>query len=44
MEGDKIVVDARVSPFIMMGHAYVAATRVTSFKNIAILNTKKNKF
>jgi hypothetical protein len=37
MEGDKIVIDARVSPF-MMGHTYVATTRVTSFKNISILN------
>jgi hypothetical protein len=38
MEGDQIVVNGRVSPF-MMGHTYVALTRVTSFKNIAILNT-----
>ena len=38
MEGDKIVIDGRVSPF-MMGHTYVANSRVTSFKNIAILNT-----
>lgn len=38
MEGDRIVIDARVSPF-MMGHTYVACSRVTSFKNIAILNT-----
>lgn len=38
MEADRIVVDARVSPF-MMGHTYVALTRVTSYKNIAILNT-----
>jgi hypothetical protein len=40
MEGEKMVIDGRVSPF-MMGHAYVAATRVTSFKNIAILNTEE---
>jgi len=38
MEGDKIVIDARVSPF-MMGHTYVANSRVTSYKNIGILNS-----
>ena len=36
MKGDKIVIDARVSLF-MMGHTFVATTRVRSFKNIAIL-------
>ena len=38
MEAERIVVDARVSPF-MMGHTYVALTRVTAYKDIAILNT-----
>jgi ABC-type bacteriocin/lantibiotic exporter with double-glycine peptidase domain len=37
MEGDQIVIDARVSLF-MMGHTYVATTRVRSLKNIAILH------